>query len=174
MSTLNNSLPYGRVGNACFVRHTPPTQEITNSLPGVGRSTVVLMVLGRPRATKQVSQCWTASQAFPLVWAVAIRKWEWLSIKLWTYFKLPNSGIWVTSICQIESAAELQGLVPSAKGAGATLQQEGQDNTIPQACEEVNWNCLLRKWAFWWKQLWDNLACTKVFGITLVITVISA
>jgi hypothetical protein len=103
------------------------------------------------KTTKQVRACLVISP----VWAEAKRTPEYMSTVTWTYFKEPNWGIWVTSVCQIWFAFRPRGLMPVVGPKGRRVLQVRQALIICFHLSQVKvGNCLCNMLALWCSKEW--------------------
>lgn len=87
--------------------------------------------------------------------ADAIKKLEYLSIVTWIYLNLPNSALWVISICHKELKSRSQRLTPRY-GAGKYCGHISHCLAVWWAISVVYPNCFFKFLLFWWYKKCDH------------------
>lgn len=113
MSTFNNCLNCWNMGNTSRMINTPSTEKCLQFLWNVCWAIIHLYMWWTPkRCRKAWQKRRITSQVFSPANADATMAWEKVSIITWTYFKWPNSGIFVTSVCHSFKGSKPLELVP--------------------------------------------------------------
>lgn len=122
----------------------------------------VFISFGMPRAAKAAQKCaWMWQPVLPAV-AVAQVACEEVSMDTWTYFNLLNSGMWLTSACQIYREERPLGFM--VVSGPVCHWQSGQVWTMSFAFPIGMANCLYNTFTAWWKNWCDKQAWDSVFG----------